>query len=248
MRRCAPCRVATLLLVLTPVLGLASSCSSSGDDSADSPSTSQSADDKTLADEAVLTVKDLPSGYKVGAPPPSAIQNPTPAEKASADAERKKNFSCFGGDLSLFLTPSETHSAHSDFDGPNEEWVYSGVAIASTPDEVTKVLDALSGPNAENCWSDSETKSSADYSDPSAKLGPWKTTRLNIKKPKGERVEAFRVAVQSEVAGNTATSYQDVFLAKKGKALVTIQTLDSIEPFPTDRSTKLLNKVLERLP
>jgi hypothetical protein len=256
-------------VVLAVVVGAMAGCSSADDDSSDAAASTTSVrrtttsisrsatsvprtvDDRAVAQQAVLTIKDLPSGYRVGAPPEQAIKNPTPAQKAHVNAVRLKLMECFPGDVSLYANPQDAHSATSDFDGPNEEWVFSRVVFAKTKAEVHRVLDVLSGPNAEACWSDSSKKAQETYTNlPSTmKAGPWRTSRLDVKAPEGTRVEAFRTDIhyESDEYG-AAETYEDVFVAQKGKVLVSIHVLDSIDPFPTDVSVPLLNKVLARLP
>jgi len=192
--------------------------------------------DKELARSAVLDVSDLPDDWRLD-PDSELVDDPQAVDQEAIDMNRQR-FSCLDGDAAMIYAPQLVNGAVKYFIGPHEAFLISEVVLA-TEDEVETLLTSLASEEGQACWKQIMVVPGEEE--------PIVTRRRDLTS-RSDRMVAYRVAMPSTIGEEVFVNYRDVLFARKGRAFVAVQALDSGKPLPDELTVSMLNKVLDRLP
>ena len=209
----------------------------------------QLAADKALAQQAVLRLSDLPAGYK-GTPHDESPDDTPPAVL-------KKFAAC------IHVPKSELEQLFSNAKNPNKPSVdapdfqldvsrlqqasfQNSVEVDRTTKEISEPLTLLAAPTAINCWKAffAAAVSAGAPADGSIKS----VTVAALPDPKvGDQATAFEARMQITASGITVPLYFDFYLARRGRAGVSLLGLGTGMQIDHALEVALLGKVVHRL-
>ena len=210
-----------------------------GDDSTEA-SDENDQRDQELADSAVLTLDDMPSGWEVSPEDENADEQQDELNQAFAD--------CL--DIDVSEIDSDNPSAESAFGNTDDEEITSDVEVADSAGEVKEYLDRFRHPDGQQCYrdviSDAFAKSMlAEGED--LELGDITFNEVSFE-DLGDDSIAFRLTVPVSSQGFEVELFVDVVAVAEGRVGVTTTFQSLFTPFDPEEALRLTEIVLDRIP
>ncbi len=238
--------------LLVIALVLVGACSDDGDDRAgedetttteqDSEGDAGGAEDQVIADEAVLTLDDMPTGWEVA---PAEDEEEAQAEEDELDEAFAE---CLDIDVSELQSDSPT--ADSGFVNSDDEEVTSKVTVSASEAEIQDDIDRFRDETAQGCYVDVVSEVLATRlisSGEDVEIGEITFNELSFE-DLGDDSIAFRLTVPLSSEGVDVDLYVDYVIARKGRVAVTNSFQTTFTPFDEAVALELTEIVVDRIP
>ena len=206
--------------------------------------------DRAAAENAVLRLSDLPSGWTGEADTDDSVPE--------VDAARVRFADCLGLDRGLIGARARAGASASsdDFEDGTNLQVQNRVTVLPTPERAREQLAALKQPSAGGCF---ETFVNAAIELVVGNPGPGRTSPPGVSFGRAQ-VEggslaglhadsvAYRAKLPVTKESQTVDALFDVVLAVKGRAAISMFFIGIGRAFPADLEASLTNAVIDRAP
>lgn len=226
-------------------------CSSGSDDSSGSPakedprSADQLASDRAAATDALLVLRDFPSGWAAEERDANDEEGPDLDEETAV---------CLGVDVPLLA--DNAVSVKSDTFTKDEAEVEADISIQATKAEADASVEILTNPKLRSCLQDSFRKST-EYAvkNPSDgeelpegfELGEATVADLNFPDI-GDDSRTFRLSVPVSAGGLELEVFLDLVFVRVGRATGILTFVDVLSPFDEELAKELAMKFAAGLP
>ena len=237
-----------LLVVALVLLGACSDSDDSDDDAGREETTTTDSEGNTgdpehqaIADAAVLTLDDMPTGWEA-APPEDEEQ-----QEAEEDDADQAMADCLDIDVSELQGDSPT--ADSRFVNSDDEQVSSEVTVAASETEVQAGIDRIRDEAGQSCFLEVIQYIAQDSfaSDGDIEVGEATFNELSFE-DLGDDSIAFRLTVPISSQGIDVDLYVDYVLVRKGRAGVQTSFHTVFTPFDAAQALELTETVVDRIP
>jgi hypothetical protein len=229
--------VLRLLLVVMACGALVVGCGG-GDSGGREAQTVIEDEDQRLAEDALLTLSDLPSGWVASA-------DDDEAEEVS-DAE------CFADiqpDLSELTVTGHAESGSFETD---DAWVSSTASVYRSEEEAREAFeggaDALRNDRIAACFGEVFAEGLAEEeNDVEIEVGEVSASEASLPDVGGERSAGIRVEIPLDVEGQPVSAYMEFIGVQEARTIGSLVTFSFVEPFPPDETERLAGVMADRL-
>lgn len=203
-----------------------------------------SAEDQKIAENALLTLSDFPSGWQ---------QKPAEEDEDEDDEEEEQQreiAECLGADYDdLYGNDGGGEADSPTFLGPDEEEISNSVGVSDSESRVTENYELLTSDKGVDCLTgtlaDAMEKAIKDGGE--AELDGEVTANRMSFGSYGDATTAFRVTVPVAAEGFSAEVYVDFVVVRIGRAIVTVNAVSLFDPFDSDTLADFTELAAERL-
>lgn len=197
-------------------------------------------EDQRLAENALLTLADFPSGWTA------------PAEDESDDDEDGGQIDCFEDvqpDLSELTVTGHAESGNFETDSA---WVSSTASVYETEDQARVAFEggreALQSDELAACFGDAFAEGLAEEeNEVEIEVGDVTARDASAPDTAAEQSAALHVEIPLEVDGQAASAYMEFMGLKEGRTIGSLVTFSFVEPLPADETERLAGAMAERL-
>jgi hypothetical protein len=201
------------------------------------PSTAGAADragDQRIADDSVLTIDDVPDGFKV-----SPDSDGPPPAGAECKAIRK-------GRAALSAVPNaEGNFLNTPPNGSGSERISSKVSVFGKTKAAKAAFAGYAGDDSEACFERTYEELLLDELDiPDATVD---VTVDRYEPDLGDDAVGYELEIALAAQGDSQTLFYDIEVTRVGRAVAGFAFLDTGEPFPSDEIVDMTDTSVERL-
>jgi len=196
--------------------------------------------DEAAADEAVLTLDDMPAGWTEG-----------PAVDDENDTLRGQLADCIGIDRDV-LDPDNPEARSPELTSPGGEQVRAEVAYSASPDHAGQAFAILARDETPGCYAEALSTAMADVAETGqleegVEVGEVSFERLSFP-DMGDESTAFRVTIPLSVPGFEVELLADIAAVRVGRVVASGTFLSELQPFDTDEAADLMATMVDRIP
>lgn len=197
-------------------------------------------EDQRLAEGALLTLADFPSGWE------------EPADEDGEDGEDEDESACFqdiAPDLSELTVTGHAESGNFETE---TAWASSAATVYRSEDEARAAFeggrDALQSDELAECFRDAFVQGLAEgENDAEIEVGELSTREATAPETAAERSAAVDIEIPLEVEGEAVSAYMEFVGLQQGRSIGSLVTFSFIDPFPADETGRLAGIMVDRL-
>jgi hypothetical protein len=217
------------VFLLLPALLALGACGGGG-------SGANAADDKKLADAAVLKLADFPSGWTEGPPPDDTDEADDPFTK------------CLGSEAKQLDANTSGEAESAEFSRGEGTTANSFVAVLKSEDNAKSAIDIMRSQKLKDCFNDSvgeEIEASAGAEE-GVTIGDISLKESSFAKV-GDEATALQLSVPISAEAIEITFYADVVFFREGRSIGGLFLGNLESPFPSAEAESLAKKMQARL-
>lgn len=232
-------------LVGLSVAGLSAGCAQADDAHrlrplAGTGSPAEAAADEALADSTLLTLDDLPDGWRA---------LPRPAEQSVLGRPELADLArCLGMD-GEGLDTDFPHAGTPTFLSPAGDMVTARVSLAPDDTRPRRAIEALRDPGAPDCYAEA-FQGAGVFGPDEAPADVEVGTVSGVPLPYadfGNTTVAWRMSVPMSAGNQQVNLYLDTVVVRVGRALITFTFQSQIRPYDRDQSEHVVSILVDRV-
>jgi hypothetical protein len=195
-------------------------------------------EDQRQAEDALLTLSDLPSGWVASAD-----------DDEGEDVSDAQCFTDIQPDLSELTV---TGHAESDRFETDDAWVNSTASVYRTEEEAGEAfeggLDALRSDQIAACFGEVFAEGLAEEeNDVEIEVGEVSASEVSLPDVGAERSAGLRLEIPLDVEGQAVSAYTEFIGLQEARTIGSLVTFSFVEPFPADETERLAGIMADRL-
>lgn len=199
-----------------------------------------SEDDQAIADGALLTLSDFPSGW-------TEKTDDDDRDEAKEEEQERAIAECLGVDYER-LYGDDISAESPTFVSPDDEEVSNTAGLEDTEEDAIFVMETLASDDAARCFAEVFQKLIEDEEmGEGVEVGAVSFDRLSLRDDLGDESNGFRVTIPIAADGMEVDAYLDVAVARVGRGGITVQTFSMFTPFDTAELERYTELAADRL-